>query len=266
MIATATESNRNQVSSTSTYERQAQGFPPVTEPGAEPTAAEDRRSFLAEEPLLFLSLVVTAATLGSVAGLIAIILAIVGLSGVLPASLFAVAGIVLGAGFLTLGAVGLVWAHMFRLEAKHSWDRTDFLMGAGAVLAILIAGLAGSILSLLNLLFLAPALGAIAVILLGFGLAWHSRATRRVTRFAYQDGGQPRLSGPMAINALSLAPVRDSILGVAGIVLGILAFLGFAPVVLGLVGMLVMGGALTLTISTICGATLDGLRGACSKS
>ena len=59
--------------------------------------------------------------------------------------------------------------------------------------------------------------------------------------------------------------MRDFLLGLGGAILGILAILNIAPVVLGLVALLAMGGAVTLTASTICGATLATLKGAGSK-
>ena len=89
---------------------------------------------------------------------------------------------------------------------------------------------------------------------------------RRVSNFTHENLEGHRLSGPVAVNSLSLAPARDFVLGLTGVILGILAMFSIAPTVLGLVVLLLLGGALTLTISTICGATLATLSGACCKS
>ena len=43
------------------------------------------------------------------------VLAILGLAGVLPTYMLPVAGIVLGLAFLTLGTIGTAWVRMFRL-------------------------------------------------------------------------------------------------------------------------------------------------------
>ena len=125
--------------------------------------------------------------------------------------------------------------------------------------------------SLLNFVVLGDArFVALAVILLGLGLLWHSGVMRRVSDFTYGvtfHGVEGRLpGGPFAINALSLAPVRDFLAGLGGIILGVLAMMHIAPVILGFVAVLTMGGALTLTASTMCGAAMATLTSVCSKS
>jgi hypothetical protein len=188
-------------------------------------------------------------------GLGALVLAILGLCGVAPIYLSPIAGMAMGLALLFLGGVGLAWARMFRFgEQETRWDRIVF---SSSVTAVSIAGLAVIFLSILNLVFLAAAsFGAVAIIVLGGGLLWHSGVMQRVRRFTDHGVEERRLSGPWAINILSLAPVRDFLLGIGSVILGILALLGLAPMVLELVALLALGGALALTASTLCGATL----------
>ncbi len=61
-------------------------------------------------------------------------------------------------------------------------------------------------------------------------------------------------------------PVRDFFIGLGGVILGVLAMMNVAPAILEFVAFLAIGGALTATASTICGATLATLKGVCSKS
>jgi hypothetical protein len=268
-MVTAAESNRTQSSTTGPFERQTQPFPPSVEPVTAQPRVDEPVSVHLRDPFWFMSLVVAGATVGSMWALSAMVLAILGMSGVLPAYMLPVAGIVLGVAFLMLGAIGAAWARMFRFaEHETSRDRSILLSG---VAATLIAGLVAVVLGLLNFVFLGDArFIAVAVIVLGLGLLWHSRVMRHVSRFTYYvayHGAEDRWpSGPFATNALSLAPVRDFLVGLGGVILGILAMMNVAPVILGFVALLTIGGALTFTASTICSATLATLKGACLKS
>jgi hypothetical protein len=202
-------------------------------------------------------------------GLSASVLAILGLSGVAPTYTLPTAGIVVGLAFLTLGAIGVAWARMFRF-AEHAASRDRIVFFSG-VAAVLIAGLAAVVLSILNFMVLGDSrFVAIAVILLGLGLLWHSGVMRHVSRFTSDitfDGVERSLpSGPFAINALSLAPVRDFLVGMAGVILGVLAMMNIAPVILGFVALLTMGASLTFTASTICSASLATAQTACSRA
>jgi hypothetical protein len=111
---------------------------------------EQRVSVSVRDPFWFMSLVASGATIASMWGLSALVLSIIGLSGVLPMYLLPVAGIVLGASFLMLGMVDIAWARMFRFpEHENSRDRILFFSGVSAVL---IAGFIAVILNILNFL------------------------------------------------------------------------------------------------------------------
>jgi hypothetical protein len=264
MVSAIEENKRGQMPGSTSYGRETQTIPPSVEPVTEPGVIQER-VLSPHEPLLFLSLVVTGATLGATLGLSTLVLTILGLSGVLTAIMLPVSGITLGAAFLMLGAVDIAWNRMFRFdESETSWQRTVLSSG---VAVILTAGIVAIVLSVVNLTVLtAVRFTAVAIIVLGLALLWHSRIMRRVSNFTHENLEGRRLSGPVAINSLSLAPVRDFVLGITGVILGILAMFNVAPTALGLVTLLLLGGALTLTSSTICGATLATLSSACCKS
>jgi hypothetical protein len=75
-----------------------------------------------------------------------------------------------------------------------------------------------------------------------------------------------QLRGPAAINALTVAPLRDFLVGLTSVILGVLAIFSVAPAALGFVALLAMGVAMVATTSTVCSATLATLEGACRKS
>jgi hypothetical protein len=261
----AVENDRKHPSTAPPYERSTQDFQRSAETTTEPPRGEEPMSVPLRDPIRFTSLVVSGATISSMWGLGALVLAILGLCGLAPIYLSPIAGMALGLAFLFLGGVGLAWARMFRFaEQETRWNRIVFSSG---VTMVLIAGLAGIFLSILNLVFLAAAqFGAVAIIVLGGGLLWHSGVMYRVRRFTDSGMKEQRPRSRLGSNALLLAPVRDFLLGIGSVALGILALLGLVPMVLEFAALLALGGALTLTASTLCGATLFRWSGVCSKS
>ncbi|MFZ1932593.1 MAG: hypothetical protein WCB27_17015 [Thermoguttaceae bacterium] len=261
MVATLEENKRGQVSGT-TYERETQPFQPATESVTEQYAPQATTLPAGREHLLPLSLIVSDATVGVIGGIATLILTIIGLSGLVPAYLLGVSCIVVGATFLMLAASGITWARMFRFgQRQETWNQILLRMGVFAAIA---AGFAGITLGILNLVFPAlVSLTAISVIALGAGLIWHSTVMANVGRFTRDSVAEHR--GSFGGTALSLAPVREFLVGTGAVVLGILALLGIVPVTLTLVGLLMLGAALIFSHLTVCGATLATLKG-CSKT
>jgi len=261
-----TEGNRVQTPgpTTPTLERPTPSLQPPTEESVARPRTESRPALVGTDPLWLMSLVVSGATVASIAGLSAAVLAIVGLSGIYAMYLWAIAAIVLGAGFLTLGDVGAVWTRMFQRPQTETRPRR---MGfASGVFAAWTTGLIAVVLGVLLLLFPGSfRYGAGAAIAVGVGLLWHSEVMWRVSRFThdvfYRGMEERPLIGPLSINALSLAPVRDSIVGLVAIVLGLLAMLNIGPLTLGLVAFLIIGVALTASASTVCSASLTTFTG-----
>jgi hypothetical protein len=252
------------------FERQTAPPPqPAVEATTERPEIREPIAAAVRDPLWFLSLVVSGATIAAVGGLSTVVLSVLGLSGVLPTYMLPVGGIALGAAFLMLGTMGMVWGRMFRL-APREVSRGRLMFSSGAT-AVLIAGVAAIVLNILTLAFPGDIrYVAAAVIALGLGFLWHSGGMRRVSRFAhdvaFEHTPEYRPSGPFAINALTMAPVRDLLVGLGGMVLGVLAILNIAPVVLAFVALLIIGASLTFSASTICGATLISLKGICVRA
>ena len=265
----SSQSNREQASFAATTERREQGGQLPGEPTAEQREAESRLFVSIREPFWFMGLLASGATVASMWGLGALVLAIVGLSGVFAAQILPVTVIVLGLAMLGLGATAATWVRMFRFS-KHQGSRRRIGVLVGVASAV-IAGLVGVVLGILNLVFLgALQFGAVAIIVMGAGLLLHSEVMRRVSQFAnhviYHEAEARQPGGPFAMNALSLAPLRDFIVGLGAVILGILAVMSFAPVVLAFVALLTMGVALSASALTICGASLEALNGICLKS
>ena len=117
------ESNRGQsVIAAPPFERQTQDLPPLAEAPADQPKAEERRPVAAQGRLWNMSLVVAGATTGSLWALGAVVLAILGLSGVAALTMLPVAAIVLGLAFFILAGIGRMWASMFPF-AEHETPR-----------------------------------------------------------------------------------------------------------------------------------------------
>ena len=198
----------------------------------------------------------------------AAVLAILGLSGVLPTYILPVAGIVLGTAFLTLGTTTSSWARMFTPAAtESSRQRTVFLSG---VAAVSLAGLAAIVYcGILNFAFLGDLrFSGVAVIALGLGLLWHSLAMSQVSHLLPRGlprGG--RTSPPKGCLPSTHSPWRRYRLPYRAWrpILGILAMMNVVPAVLEFVGLLIFGMALSVTASTICGASLAAVKSIYSK-
>jgi hypothetical protein len=262
------ESNRTQSSVTSPFARQTPSYPlpaeAVTERPAVEEKVEQKEVLTVRFPIRFTSLVTAGATIGSMWSFSASLLAILGLSGVAPTYMAPIAGIVLGLSFLVLAGIDIGWSGMFRITGiEKPRDRVVF---SGGIATVLVAGCLGIILGILSLMYFGGTwFGAVAVMFLGLGLLGHSGVMRRISFVTHRNVGGIHASGPLAINALSLAPVRDFLVGLGSTILGLLALLGVTPVVLTCVALLAMGGAVAFTTSTICGATLANLENTCGS-
>ena len=172
----------------------------------------------------------------------AVVLSILGLVGVLPFTMVTVATIVLGAAMLLEG--GAIAARYGRFVRRTALPGEVVQMPdvAGGMSAESLAGLAGVTLGILSLLNIYPGiLEPVAVIVLGAGLLFASSAVSRVMR----DNAPASIGG-------------EVLFGIGAVVLGILALLGFDPLLLVLVGLLAVGFAAMLSGSAI-GARMFGL-------
>ncbi len=156
----------------------------------------------------------TMEAFGAIAG---IALAIVGLAGVFSSTMAAIATIVLGAAILleggSFGATEVAETGTTETSVSRSTS--------GGMSADFLGGLAGIVLGILALLGVSP-MTLLSVALLGFGAS-----------FLFSSTAAAQVNPASAGGAV--------LIGLAGLVLGILAVVGIDPLTLVLVGLLALG-------------------------
>lgn len=193
----------------------------------------------------------------AIASLATVILAILGLAHVAPNFLVAVATITFGAALLLHGAAML--SECARMVRQAS-TAAPAVLGGGGLSALLLAGAAGIVLGILALLDISSMeLTAIAVIAFGSALILSGNSALRMHFFklavAKPDDRPLRAGGDMlAGEFLSSSAGTYGLVGLAAIVLGILALAGFVPVALVLIALLALGG-----VSIVNGVDLGGM-------
>ncbi len=183
----------------------------------------------------------------AVGGIATVVLAIVGLAGIFPLYLTAVAAIVLGASLLLQG--GAVAARFSRLLTATAGARMPAHDIGGGVSAGFLGGVAGIVLGILSLLLIYPqVLLPVTAIVFGAVLLMAFGSTARLNTFVIErcTAGNElarRVAGDMVLAANS----AQALVGVAGIVLGIVGVVGVYPIILSLVAFLVLGVAVVLS-------------------
>lgn len=196
----------------------------------------------------------------AIASIATVILTVLGLAHVAPNFLVAIATITFGAALLLHGAA--ILGEYARL-ARQASAATAAILGGGGLSAILLAGAAGIVLGILALLTISPPeLTAIAVIAFGSALILSSNSTLRMHFFKLalarpDERAQRAASDMLAGELLSSSAGTYGLVGLAAIVLGILALAGFAPVVLVLIALLGLGGITVINGIDIGGVLLN---------
>ena len=183
--------------------------------------------------------VATGAGAEAVAGGGALVLAILGLAGLFPMILAAIAVIAAGVGFLFEGAT--VAARHRRLALEAGGGEAEIETGVSAEI---IGGLAGIALGILALLGVETTiLLAVSVIVFGGTLLFGSPAVYRASRA--EPGNQ--VVDEIARQTTAGAAGAQALVGIGTITLGILALVGIVPQTLILVAVLCVGGAALLS-------------------
>lgn len=179
-------------------------------------------------------------TVEAVGGAAALVLAILGLAAVLPKILVAVATIAVGVALLAEGAA--IAGRTSRLASQGAVRGSAPELGGG-MSAEFLGGASGIVLGVLALLNVAPlTLPAVAAVVFGGALLFGSGANVRIGTLASR--AETGLSATReAVQAASGAQIM---VGLASIVLGILALVGTAPVTLTLVALLSVGTGIVL--------------------
>jgi hypothetical protein len=192
--------------------------------------------------------VATGATAEAVAGAGALVLAIIGLAGVFPMILTAIAVIAAGAGLLFQGAAAA--ARVASLAHEVHGGHPDAAMGTG-LSAEIVGGLGGIVLGILALVGVVPLpLLAISAIVFGGTLLFGSPAVYTVGRA--QVDGETTAEHVMRETTVGTAGAQ-ALIGIGSATLGILALIGLAPLTLVLVAVLAVGASTLLSGGALTG-------------
>jgi hypothetical protein len=187
----------------------------------------------------------------AICGAGAVVLAIIGLAGTLPGYLASIATIVFGVALLAQGgAIAARYSRLLRETTPHEWDaRAELGGGMGAEF---LAGGAGVVMGILGVLGIGtPTLIPIAVIVFGGALLLGSGSTADLSTLT-MSGPHGRVA-QISRQAAVAASGAQVLVGVAAIVLGIIALVGVDPVPVTLVALLVLGASVLFTGTALTG-------------
>lgn len=173
----------------------------------------------------------------------AVVLGILGLVGLASTSLDAIAAIALGVSLLMFGRFVSRHTSVINTDSHEARKAWQAVKSSSAMAAI--AGLGGIVLGILALIGISPmALLGVATIVLGAGLIMAGGARSGVeSMHNFMAAGE----GRTVRDVVYAASGSDVLIGGGAVVLGILALVGLAPLVLTLVAMLSMGASVMLT-------------------
>jgi hypothetical protein len=212
------------------------------------------------------SAAVRTATYGGLAdaigGLATIVLAIVALAGVHPEVILPIAVIVFGAALLIQGGA-LVSEYESIMSPLGATGVSPEHFSLGGLSTLFLVGVAGIVLGILALLGIeTPTLIAISVIAFGAGLLLSSNSVRHLSML--QTAGRaeaPRAGAELLASEMASGSASVQVLGgLAAIILGILAVAGVKENILSLAALIVLGGAIILTGSTLTGLIMGFMR------
>ncbi len=185
-----------------------------------------------------------------VGGGAAIVLGILGLAGVFPRILAAIATIAAGVGLLSVGSA-LAARYSEILNGEYAGgERVSF---GGWITSEVLGGGAAVVLGILALLGLAPVtLMAVAALVLGATLMMSSGSMPRLNSYQMESrGGVTENIRTVTREALYAATGTQLLIGAAVLVLGILVLRGIDPLPLVLISMLAAGAASLLSGSAL---------------
>jgi hypothetical protein len=185
-----------------------------------------------------------------IGGLAAVVLGILGLAGVFPTLMAAIAALAIGAALLSEGAslAGRYSNLVSQIGGAHASEE----LGTGLTTELL-GGVVGVTLGILALLGVAPmTLLSVAAIAFGASLLVGSTANARLNdlRFA-STGVEGDRTREIIREAVSAATGAQLLVGLGGIALGILALVGVASLNLVLIAMLAVGVSVLLSGTAI---------------
>lgn len=189
-------------------------------------------------------------------GAAAVVLAILGLAQIVPRFMVSVASIVLGVGMIFFSAmIGVEYSRILARTGEGTTQKVEF---SGGISSEVIGGIAAVVLGVLALLNLMPiTLTSIAAIVLGATLVFSGGVLIRLNSLKIEMTDAHRIAKQVARDSMLGAIGTEVLVGLAAIVLGILALVGFNPMTLTLVAMLAVGASMLLTGSALVGRTFS---------
>ncbi len=176
------------------------------------------------------------------AGGAAVALSIIGLAGIYPTMLMAIAATAIGASLLFEGGAVAARYSALLSEVSHGKFQTSE-MGVG-ITSEFLGGVAGATLGILAILGIAPmVLVPVAILTFGATFIFSSGITSRLNALEIAQRPENPEFGEIVREAVNAAAVVQVMIGMVAIVLGILALIHVAPVALSLVGTLLVGAA-----------------------
>jgi hypothetical protein len=200
----------------------------------------------------------------AIGGIVTIVLVVVGLAGIAPSMMAAIATIVFGAALLIQGGTMLSeYAQVIFPAGAKAASIDQF--GGNSLSAVFIVGAAGIVLGVLALLGINPGvLTPVATIAFGTALVlssnavWHLYMLRRVASTRPESQGQIGGGELLASEMASGSAGIQALAGLAAIVLGVLAVAGTTnDLTLNLIALLALGSTLVLTGSTLSATVLS---------
>ncbi len=175
----------------------------------------------------------------------ALVLALIGLSGIAPLGMLTVAVLVMGAAFLFEGtAISLRFSNLLAETSKDRLDRAEFGLG---ITAEFLGGITGVVLGILSVFQISPMiLIPLAVIVYGLTLILSSGVTHRLNALEIEGIEESTRFKKISYEATTATALLEFALGMGAVVLGIIALVGLYSGI-GLVGMLVVSAAGLLT-------------------
>ncbi|MEN6449423.1 MAG: hypothetical protein ABFC96_02945 [Thermoguttaceae bacterium] len=231
-------------------------FGQTTELGQGPTTGERRAWGMPHEPLperereVSVAVVSGGSITQAIGGIAAIVLTIIAMTGVAPTYLMAVAAIVAGGALLIES--GSVGARFWRLPEEISTGRFATTQLASGIAAQFVGGVAAVVLGILALSGVLPwTMIQVSVLALGAALLIGSDLTARMNFLENVGEEGHAMRASVGRRAALVAAGVQAILGVAAVVLAILALVNVVPVLLTELGMLAVGVAALISGSAI---------------
>jgi hypothetical protein len=213
-------------------------------------------AFQDREKTLFTELA-AGSTSEVIGGGAAVVLAILGLAGIEATYMLPIAALAIGATLLIEGGVMLTRFADLAAELPAQHRGMDF---GGGVSAEFLGGCAGIVLGVLALVGVAPqVLISVAALVFGGALLLGSGTTARFRNFGFAMSDHP-MAHEAAREATLAASGAQSLVGIAAMVLSILALTHIQPVMLTLVALLIVGASVVLSGTAVTGWFTSGTR------